>query len=229
MKEQVDKLIEKVKQGPTLLRAGVAAIPWAGGALDHLLFDRAAEIRMQNVEQTLDAMKERLGQMEEAKVSKAWFESEEALDMFKALLQKVEFEGDKEKIKTLSNVYCLFGTNEHKDDPNKYAVLDILSKLTNNQRAIFKVVNEVPQETKTITADIMQYTATAKWQSTMLDYCNSSLTVRSQLSGHVKLDVELDILCAFNLIVNLNLASNKDAAYRVSALGLLAYSYLKEA
>ena len=228
MKEKIDGLVEKAKQGPAWLRAGVSAIPWAGGALDHLLFDKAGEIRMQNVEKTLDAMKDKLGSIDESMVSKEWFESEEALDMFKNLLQKIEFEGDKDKIKALSAVYCLFGTNEHKDDPKKFAVLDILSKLTNNQRVIFKVVNEVPQETKTITEDVMQYTATAKWQSTMLNYCNSNFQIRQELKGHVKLDVELEILTAFNLLVNMDVASSKDTAYRVSELGKLAYSYLKE-
>ena len=42
------------------------------------------------------------------------------------------------------------------------------------------------------------------------------------------LNVELDILMSFNLIVALGAASSKDAAYRVSALGRLAYSYLME-
>lgn len=72
MNEQITNMIEKVKKGPTWLRAGVSAIPWAGGSLDHLLFDRADEIRIKNVEQTLESMKDSLGRMEEDKVSKEW-------------------------------------------------------------------------------------------------------------------------------------------------------------
>ena len=161
MKEKIDNLVERAKQGPTLLRAGVAAIPWVGGSLDHLLFDKAGEVRMQNAEKAIDSMKKALENLGEGKVSKEWFESEEALDMFKNLLQKIEYEGDKEKINNLSNIYCLFGTNEHKDDPNKFAVLETIAKLTKTQRIVFRAMDEVKEETKTGSSDAIQYTATA--------------------------------------------------------------------
>lgn len=222
-----EEMKDLAPSGMGWLRAGVASIPFVGGGLDHLLFDKYAEIQRKNMQQAIDAMKEKVASMEEQKVSKEWFESEEALDMLRNLLQRVMYEGDSGKIRTLSNVYCQFGTIEHKDDPNKFAVLDTISKLTSNQRVIFKVVNEVPQETKTVGDGAIEYTATAKWQTNILDYCNNT-TIRSQLKGHVLLNVELDILTSFNLIVALDAASSKDAAYRVSALGRLAYSYLKE-
>ncbi len=227
MNEQITNMIEKVKKGPTWLRAGVSAIPWAGGSLDHLLFDRADEIRIKNVEQTLESMKDCLGRMEEDKVSKEWFESEEALDMLKNLIQKIEFEGDSAKVKTLSNVYCLFGTANHKDDPNKHAVLETISKLTNNQLVVFRALNETPQEQKSF-GEMITFTATAKWQSSILNYCNSHPEILHQLKGHVTINVELDILASFNLITNMNLATSEDVAYRVSELGKLAYSYLRE-
>ena len=223
-----EEMKDLAPSGMGWLRAGVASIPFVGGGLDHLLFDKYAEIQQKNMQQAIDAMKEKMATMEEQKVSKEWFESEEALDMLRNLLQRVMYEGDSSKIKTLSCVYCQFGTIEHKDDPNKYAVLDTISKLTSNQRVIFKAVNEVPQETKTVGDGAIEYTATAKWQTNILDYCNNNIAIRSQLKGHVLLDVELDILMSFNLIVALDAASSKDAAYRVSALGRLAYSYLKE-
>lgn len=122
------------------LRAGIASIPIVGGGLDHLLFDKYAEIQQKNMQLAIDAMKEKMISMEEQKVSKSWFESEEALDMLRNLLQRIMYEGDSIKIKTLSNVYCQFGTIEHKDDPNKYAVLDIISKMTNNQRLTCKTL-----------------------------------------------------------------------------------------
>jgi hypothetical protein len=224
-----EEMKDLAPSGMGWLRAGVASIPIVGGGLDHLLFDKYAEIQQKNIQQAIDAMKEKMATMEEQKVSKDWFESEEALDMLRNLLQRIMYEGDDVKIKALSYVYCQFGTIEHKDDPNKYAVLDTISKLTNNQRVVFKAVNEVVQETKTVSEGALEYTATAKWQSTILDYCNSNTTIRSQLRGPVLLDVELDILMSFNLIVNLDVGSSKDSAFRVSALGRLAYSYLKDA
>lgn len=223
-----EKMRDLAPSGMGWLRAGVASIPIVGGGLDHLLFDKYAEIQQKNMQLAIDAMKEKMVSMEEQKVSKNWFESEEALDMLRNLLQRIMYEGDSIKIKTLSNVYCQFGTIEHKDDPNKYAVLDIISKMTNNQRVVFKAVNEVAQETKTVSEGAIEYTATAKWQSAILDYCNKNTAIRNQLRGHVLLNVELDILMSFNLIVNLDVGATKDAAFRVSALGKLAYSYLKD-
>lgn len=237
IKDTIDNGIEKTTgeemkdlapSGTAWLRASIASIPLVGGGLDHLLFDKYADIQQKNMRLAIDAMKEKMATMEEQAVSKDWFESEEALDMLRNLLQRIMYEGDGSKIKTLSCVYCQFGTTEHKEDPNKYAVLDTISKLTNNQRAVFKAVNEVPQETKTVSGGSLEYTATAKWQSTILDYCKNNNTIRSQLRGNVFIDVELDILMSFNLVVNLGVGSSKDSAFRVSELGKLAYSYLKD-
>ena len=238
IKDTIDNGVEKTAgeemknlapSGMGWLRAGIASVPIIGSGLDHLLFDKYAEIQQKNMQQAINAIKAKMETMDEQKVSKEWFESEEALDMLRNLLLRIMYEGDIVKINTLSNVFCQFGTIEHKDDPNKYAVLDTISKLTNNQRVIFKAVNEVPQEMKTVSVGDIEYTATAKWQTTILDYCNKNMIIRSQLRGHVSLNVELDILMSFNLIVNLDVSSTKDAAYRVSELGKLTYLYLKEA
>lgn len=232
-KETINNLVEKAKQGPSLLRAGVAAIPWVGGSLDHLLFDRAGEIRMKNVEQAIDDMKDCLDKIKEEKVSKEWFETEEALDMFKNLLIKIEFEKDKAKIKTLSNVYCLFGTNEHKDDPNKNAVLESLSKLTTKQRIILMAVGKVSQKQKTSEESVITATATAIWQSDILAYCQSDsatiLQLLSQGGGKTYLDLELDFLVSLNLLRLVNTLNIKDTGYSVSSLGKLAIDYLNEA
>lgn len=231
MKEQITNMVEKAKQGPTWLRAGVAAIPWAGGALDHLLFDKAGEIRMKNVEQALNDMKESFEKIKEEKVSKEWFESEEALDMLKNLLQKIEFEGDAAKVKALSKVYCLFGTKKHKDDPNKYAVLETISKMTSNQRVIFKAVGCVPEVSKTNSSGAISYTGSAIWLSDILGYIKQNNTVLSQLkspTGNVTLDVELDILISFNLLRGISMPNMPEKGYSITQLGKLALSYLAE-
>ena len=206
MKEKIDNLVERAKQGPILLRAGVAAIPWVGGSLDHLLFDKAGEVRMQNAEKAIDSMKKALENLGEEKVSKEWFESEEALDMFKNLLQKIEYEGDNEKINNLSNIYCLFGTNEHKDDPNKFAVLETIAKLTKTQRIVFRAMDEVKEESKTGSSDAIQYTATAIWQSSVLEFMRKNLK-------YIRL---------------IDLPNMNDRGFAMTALGKLALSYLKE-
>lgn len=42
-----------IPEGMTWLRAAVSAIPCVGGAVDHLLFDKADAIRNKNIEQSL--------------------------------------------------------------------------------------------------------------------------------------------------------------------------------
>ena len=221
-----EELKDLIPSGLGWLRSAVSFIPTIGGALDHLLFDKYAEIQQKNIRQAIKAIEEKMATMGEQKVSKDWFESEEALDMLINLLQRVMHEGDCEKIKVLSDVFCMFGTLQHEKDPNKYAVLDAVSKLTNNQRVIFLAVNEVPDQPGSIVGG--DYII-ARWQSTIISYCQNNTVIKSQLIGDVNYDLELSILVSFNLLEILNIDSSNNFAYRVSGLGKLTHSYLKEA
>ena len=207
------------------LRTVLSSIPYVGGALDHLLFDKYAEIQQKNMRQALKAIEEKMATMDEQKVSLEWFESEEALDMLINLLQRVFYEGDNTKIQVLSNVFCIFGTIQHAKDPNKYAVLDTISKLTNNQRVIFMAVNEVPDQPGSIVGGDYNM---ARWQDTIINYCQNNMVIKNQLFGDAQFELELSILSSFNLLETLNIHSFNHLAYRVSGLGKLTYSYLKD-
>lgn len=232
MSENKNIAIETVKHymptAQSWSRALVAGIPMVGGSLDHLIFDKSDEIRLRRLEQSVKDIEECITQFEEGRLKVEWFESLEALEMFKQLLGKIEFEPSDAKVKALSNVYSLFGTTEHSDDPNKYAMMDTISKMTDNQRIIFKAVNETPRETKTFGDGAIEYTTTAIWLSSVLEYVNNHQDIRKQLRGHVLLDVEMDILTSFNLLVNIQAANSKDTAFTISQIGKRAYSYLKE-
>lgn len=232
MCENKSKAIEKVKQyAPTahsLGRALVAGIPMVGGCLDHLIFDKSDEIRLRRLEQSVRNIEECITRLDEGRLKVEWFESLEALEMFKQLLGKIEFEPSDTKVKALSNVYTLFGTSDHMEDPNKYAMLETISKMTDNQRIIFKAVNETPRETKTFGDGAIEYTTTAIWLSSVLDYIKGHQNISEQLNGHVVLDVEMDILTSFNLLVNIQAANSKDTAFTISQIGKRTYSYLKE-
>lgn len=232
MSEDKNKALEKIKENaPTALawsRALVAGIPWVGGSLDHIIFDKAEEIRIQRLEQSVKNIEEILKKLDECRIKLEWYESVEALDMFKQLINKIEFEPSDSKVKTLSQIYALFGTKEHAEDPNKFAMLDTISKMTDNQRVVFLAANEVPQETKKISAGAIVHTIPGRWQSTMLNYIKQNKKMMDQLKGHVLINVDLDILTSFNLLYNLDAPSNEDAAYRITQIGKLAYSYIKE-
>lgn len=218
------KSTDLLPSGMGWLRAGITSIPIVGGGLDHLLFDRYAEIQQKNIKLTIEELSKAIVEMDEQKVSKEWFESEEALGMLRNLFGRILYEKDATMIKALSNVFCRFGTLEHKDDPNKYAVFDTISKLNNNQRAIFKALNNVPERAGSVMGGDF---VIARWKNSIIDYCQKYEVVRNQLSDDVNYDVELSILTSFNLIINLNVFSD-DYAYKVTGLGILAYSYLKE-
>ena len=151
--------------------------------------------------------------------------------MFKQLYGKIEFEPSDSKVKALSQIYTLFGTKEHASDPNKQAILETISKLTDNQRIIFKAVGEVPVERKTGSGKAITYTASAIWQSSVLKYLNSNLRYLAQLKGAtniIQLNVELDILASFNLLRNQDVPNLNDKGYVFTGLGKLALSYLNE-
>ena len=172
-----DEISVLVPSGKGWLRAVVATIPYVGGGLDHLFFDKYAEIQHKNVLCAIDEIKKKMKSMEEQMVCKEWFESVEALDLFRNLLQRVMFEGDGRKIKTLCCMYCLFGTKDHVLDPNKYAVLDVVAKLTNNQKLIFLSIDDVPKCPGRIEGG--DYIV-ARWGKTIVDCCKKYQRYKSK-------------------------------------------------
>lgn len=236
MSEDNSSVIEKVKEyvptAQSVYRSMVSAIPVVGGSLDHLIFDKSGEIRMQKLEQSVRNIEEIIAKLEDGRIIREWFESAEALDMFKQLVDKIEFEPSDRKIYVLSRLYTLFGTKEHIEDPNKKAMLETISKLTDPQMIIFNAVGEVPEETKTGNSDAISYTGTAIWQSSILKYINSNLKYLMLLKGvtsPVHLDVELDILTSFNLLRIRDIPNLNDRGFVITSLGKLALAYLKEA
>lgn len=235
MCEEKNKAIDKIKDyvptTQTWGRAIVAAIPVIGGSLDHLLFDKAGEIRLQRLEESVKSIEEFISKIDKKRIDNNWYDNVEALDMFKQLYGKIEFEPSDSKVKALSQIYTLFGTKEHASDPNKQAILETISKLTDNQRIIFKAVGEVPVERKTGSGKAITYTASAIWQSSVLKYLNSNLRYLAQLKGAtniIQLNVELDILASFNLLRNQDVPNLNDKGYVFTGLGKLALSYLNE-
>ena len=50
-KAEASKLIPS---GKTIIQSVITSIPVIGGALDHLIFDKADEIRLKNIEKTIE-------------------------------------------------------------------------------------------------------------------------------------------------------------------------------
>jgi len=180
------------------------------------------------LEESVKYISDSVSDLEKSRIVLDWFESVEALEMFKQLFEKIEFEPSNSKVKILSQIYTLFGTKEHVTDPNKYAVLETIAKLTNNQRVVFIASNEVRKESKDYSTGDLVETTTAIWKSTILDYIKNTQTLIGQIKGKVIIDDKLDIIFSFNLLVNLNVSHPHDSAYRLTGLGRMTFNYLRE-
>src|SRR4051812_10053471 len=108
-----------VPEGITWLRAAVSSIPIVGGALDHLIFDKADAIRMKNLEAAMGAVGSQIEALGENSFDKDWFQTEEALATFKMLSDKVSYEPDPSKVDAMGRVVAACGTTQHSPDRNK--------------------------------------------------------------------------------------------------------------
>ena len=78
--EVIKAKAEESKYVPTVnsaVRAGVSTIPFVGGALDHLLFDKADEISTRNIEQSLEEISKKMEQISEDSLKMEWFENKD--------------------------------------------------------------------------------------------------------------------------------------------------------
>jgi hypothetical protein len=103
----------------SLFRAAIYALPYAGGALDHLIFDKADAIRLRNIQASLAALSAQLEKVHESKIDKSWFESEEALAAFKLMADKVSYEPDPKKVDAVGRIVGACGNTEHSNDHRK--------------------------------------------------------------------------------------------------------------
>jgi len=142
MSNELSKL-SSLPSKKALLRATVAAIPHAGGALDHLLFDRADEIRLNNIEQAIAAIHKRVEELGESAIDADWFDSTEALALFRNMADKVQFEPDSKKVHTLAKFVATAGSNEFANDRRKLSVFDHVSSLSFVQMKLLSILGSM--------------------------------------------------------------------------------------
>lgn len=215
-----------VPSGNSILRAGIAAIPVVGGALDHLIFDKSDKIKAKNIEKSIESISEKMKSISEENLTKEWFESTEALEMFKQLIDKVQFEADEQKIKTVADIYAVSGTKELSSDPNKFAVLRKASELSTIQKEILLIISNVPKQQKEFSKGGLQTKANAIWLDSILASVRTN--PKGQFwTGTLQLDTEVGIIESLGLIRNLNIMLATVAGYELTGLGNLLVKYLK--
>jgi len=223
------KKAEESRYVPTkvsTIRAGISAIPIVGGALDHLIFDKADEIRTKNIEKSLVDISEKVNSISEKHLTIEWFKSTEALEMFRLLVEKVQFEDDNQKIKSIADIYAVSGTKEFSKDPNKFAVLRKVAELTTVQKELLLIVSTVNKTNRTFDGEHLTSNSTAIWFD---DIHNAVKTnPKGQFwQGTLHLNTELEIIESLNLMRKVTAFLANIIGYELTGLGLLLIKYLK--
>lgn len=221
-------LTEALPNSRTILRAVVSSVPHVGSALDHLIFGRADEIRMRNVETALEAVANQLGMVQEEVIDRAWFESEEALAVYRLLSEKVSYEPDKQKIACMGRVAGACGHRKHSADDTKLSVIEHLSRLSMVQLKLLQCVATVSAKERTwqIGESALTQTATAIWLSDILAALRAGPTF---WSGMLAVDQELEVLESLNVLRQMQLMGPAERGYVLTAIGKRAADYLATA
>ena len=221
----MSELQNYVPEGKTWLRAIVAAIPWVGGAVDHLLFDKADAIRNKNIEQSLQSLSASVDDLKD-KINQPWFSSEEFLQLMKKLFDSVSFETDKPKIDALGKIIALCGTNEFVPDQKKCSVFDHIAKLSYVQINLLRVVSSIPIKKKEIKSTGLVQTVSAVWLEDVVAELNNRKS-NPFWEGTIVVDQEIEILESLNMVRLVPIWGN-EKAYALTSIGNLAANYINK-
>ena len=224
-KKIMDENNKYIPDSKAVLRAIVAAIPWVGGAVDHLIFDKAESIRNKNIEQSLNSLSSSVDELKD-KLNQPWFESEEALQMLKKLFDAVSFETDKNKIDSLGKLVALCGTHDHAPDSKKCSVLDHIAKLSYVQIKLLTIISSISPKKKEMESKGLVQTATAIWVEDIVKELNKYAT-NPFWDGILNPIEELEILESLNTIRRIPIWG-KDIGYSMTSIGKLSAKYLVE-
>jgi hypothetical protein len=215
-----------IPDGKAWARGVVSCIPVVGGALDHLVFDKADSIRMKNIEDAVKGMSDRLGAVPESSIDKAWFETEEALATFRLLADKAGFEPNKKKIEDLGKLAAACGLEPQSKDTKKLSVFEHLSRLSPEQLRLLKAVTQTAAATRTATTGAITQTLNAIWEDDVV----KTLTTAPQFwTGNLNLPLELGVLESLNVVRQVFASGFNTPAYAVTPLGNHAVTYLTAA
>lgn len=128
----------------SIFRAFLTSVPYAGPVIDHLIYDTANAMITQNMQECLDALTKKIKRFEEEAINKEWFNSKEAISLFKVLFQKVAHEPDNEKIKILGEATAVLALKVNSNDNKKIQHLEYIGNLTVSQVELLKIIASLP-------------------------------------------------------------------------------------
>ena len=213
-------------EGITWLRAAVSSIPAVGGALDHLIFDKADAIRVKNIEAALAAIKQQIESVEDETIDKEWFQSEEALAAFKIMSDKISYEPDPGKVEAIGRVVSACGNKQHSKDPHKLSVVEHLSRLSATQIKLLSIVSEIEPKERTIEMGGLNQTGSAIWLSDIIAVLQAGPKF---WQGTLVVDEELEVLESLNTVRRVQFMGPAELAYVVTTIGKRAAAYVHTA
>jgi hypothetical protein len=219
-------LSRHMPDGITWLRAAVSCIPVVGGALDHLIFDKADAIRIKNIEAALSAIKDQIISVGEPAIDTEWFQSEEALAAFKLMSDKISYEPDPHKVDAIGRIVSACGNQQHSSDPHKLSVVEHLSRLSATQIKLLSVISGVQPKEKKIDMGGLSQTGTAIWLSDIFATLESGPKF---WQGTLAVDEELEVLESFNAIRRVQFMGPTELAYVMTTIGKRAATYVQTA
>ena len=221
IKKKIESFVSENQKG---LRAAVSLIPAVGGVLDHLLFDQYNEIRTKNIEASIKAISEKIDSLDEEAISKEWFASPEALNLFKILVEGIQVEHEEEKVKELARVFAVSGTQAFSEDPLKASILVHLSQMTDVSIKLLRLLSELKPTPKKCHNGMLERTFSAIWPDDILKALGHG---ERFWKGSMDVGVEVDILEALNLVKKVESGVSQDFGYHLTTLGTKAAEYLK--
>jgi hypothetical protein len=207
------------------LRATVSTFPWVGSALDHLIFDKADSVRLRNIEYALNEIGQKLSTIRVECIDRKWFESEEALAMFRELSDRIQFEPDKSKVRVLAQIVAVSGTHEFSKDENKLSLLYLLSRLSYVQMKLLKIISQLRASERSASGTGITFTITAIFSDAIVAAVGKSPEGQFW-TDHLDLAVEMDILESINFVRRITWQGDA-VPYLLTKLGRKAIDYLQ--
>jgi hypothetical protein len=149
--DKLEKTIESLSEEGTFngveenLLLLVSMIPIAGGSINSLLSGVAKRRVVDRATEVFGAVKERLEEVEESKIDRAFFETEEFQTLLTLVLEQLQTTHDKAKLQSLAAALVNGGLKEFSADTRKELFLRILRDLSPNQLHLLDSLRPSPQ------------------------------------------------------------------------------------
>ena len=128
----------QIKVVDETLEAAIAAVPVAGGSMVSLLSGAARRIVVARAVEVFRAMKERLEAVEESKIDKGFFESEEFQTLLRLSLEQLQTTHDTTKLQAIADGLANGGLLEFSAESRKELFFRILRDLAPNDFQMLK-------------------------------------------------------------------------------------------